>query len=104
MICQDIRDEDYSSELPDIISVAYRGTLLPEILKMPRRNPISFESAIQLVHAKRRQARLTFDADKMVWYNKNFVKCVSDSGFHIELSGDEFDVWNPPGNDCPPVI
>ncbi len=88
--CKDIRNMDYESNLPKIIAQAYRGKLLAEILKMPPKEPISFVRAVQLVSDIRLEGIRTHDLGKSRWSCYNFVNFISEAGFHIELSGDEF--------------
>lgn len=90
VVCKDIREQDYQCDLPDLLSLTYRGRLVAEILQMPRGNPIFFEDAIRLVHEKNKEALRKCDADKRVWYQRNFIQYISEAGYHIELTGDEF--------------
>ncbi len=92
IICQDVRDQDFASDLADIISDRYRGALLSEILNMPRKIEISLERAAQILLKLQAQAQKEKDFKKYHWYFDNFVKVISDSGHHIELTGDEFEV------------
>lgn len=78
-----------------LLSGYYRGTLLSEILSMPIQKPISFEEAAGLTHAAFLKAftsrRIGHASGQTHWYFKNFVQWISDQGYHIELTGDEFE-------------
>jgi len=89
----------YKSLLPEIIEASYKGTLLPKIFAMPKKTPLGFESAIRMARAQltdaleaRRHGHAPGDYD---WYLENFVDWISSLGFHIELTGDEFDGHTP---------
>lgn len=95
VICQTFQGTDYGSALPDLIAKSYRGTLVTEIISMPLRNPIAFEKAVNLIDMKIKEAckasKIGHNPGEYFWYHKNFVQCISDMGFHIELSGEEFE-------------
>ncbi len=103
-ISQNVRGEDYATQLPDIIAKIYGGKLMSEILNMRSKNPISFEKAIHLLHVKIQNARkankLGYQKDEYHWYFHNFVQVISDLGFHIELSGEEFEIPVGIPKDC----
>jgi hypothetical protein len=84
-----------NSEFPHMVEVGYRGTLLPKILSMPIKNPVSFETAVNLACDKWNDAisagRIGYEPGECNWYYKNFVEWISELGFHIELTGDEFE-------------
>ena len=77
--------------LPDTISKEYRGTLISRILEMEKRVPISFAEAIERVNAKWFEELWTKRTGCDQWYLENFVAWISSQGFHIELTGDEFE-------------
>lgn len=85
-----IRNKDYQSSFPELVATYYRGTLFDRILGMQKKEVISFEDAIRLVERKSTEASYAGDAKKSDWYYRNFIEYVSELGFHIELSGDEF--------------
>lgn len=62
---------------------------------MPKKNPISYEQAINLIADKKNEAFIHKDygtkPGQYFWYSENFVAYISDLGFHIELSGDEIE-------------
>lgn len=81
--------------LPAIIATSYRGSLLDHIVLMPKAEPISFETAIFLLNQKLIE---TFDAGQIgsnpgqyYWYINHFVEYIIELGFHIRISGDEFE-------------
>ncbi len=88
--CKNVRGLDFQCDSPDIISRDYKGLLLEAILNMKPKDPISFERAIKLNTEKQIEAMKALDAKKVNWYYENFVQFISDSGFHIDLTGDEF--------------
>lgn len=95
MLFKNDRGTDDSCSLPAVIDQRYRGALLDEILAMPRQIPISLESAMRLADKKMGEAffdgKIGREPGENAWYQYNFVRFISDSGFHIELTGDEFD-------------
>jgi hypothetical protein len=94
---KNVRGEGFLSNVPDIIANDYRGELLANILAMPAKEPISFESAALMASNKSSEA---FDAHRMGhepgecnWYFDHFVEWISSLGYHIELTGDEFELY-----------
>ncbi len=87
-----------------MIARAYRGRLIAEILAMPVRNPISFEQAIFQIDAKMEEAHqarnLGYKKGQYQWFVHNFVNVISDMGYHIELSGEEFEIPVGSPKDC----
>lgn len=78
-----------------LIDIAYKGRLLSEIISMPKKAPITFEHAVNLCQTE-------FDrlADagqsgpnrgQAHWHYRNFVLWISEQGYSIELTGDEFE-------------
>jgi hypothetical protein len=53
--------------------------------------PISFEKAISLVNERWQQAHRAKRRDTINWLQQNFVEWISSQGYHIELTGDEFE-------------
>lgn len=90
IILKSVRGEDFVSHTADIIADLYRGKLITEIQKMPRKRSITFEDAVRLVHDE--QTKVWPDAEKYHSMYEQFVQHVSDLGFHIDLTGDEFEV------------
>jgi hypothetical protein len=94
---KNVRNEDYLSNVPDIIAMAYRGALLERILAMPKKEPISFESAALMASDKSSEAfdvhRMGYEPGGCNWYFNSFVEWISSLGYHIELTGDEFEPY-----------
>lgn len=96
---KNVRGESFESELPDIIELRYRGSLIAEISAMPKKTQISFAAAVLLTSQQLSEA---FDSRQIGnargeyhWYITNFVKWISEQGYHIELTGDEFESQVP---------
>lgn len=62
---------------------------------MAKKTPISFEAAINFVSDKQRDAfaagQIGRNPGQYLWYQHNFIEFISDLGYHIEITGDEFD-------------
>lgn len=86
-----VRGTEFNCELPAIIDLSCRGTLLPQILKMEKKEPISFEDAIHLARLEHRILFKLHAFKRMKWVEKNFVHWISEQGYHIEITGDEFE-------------
>ena len=73
----------------------YGYTLLSRILAMKKQTPISLESAIQSLidheEGAHRAGRKGMEPGHMFWYGLNFVDWISSVGYHIELTGDDFE-------------
>jgi hypothetical protein len=80
---------------PQLINRAYGGKLLFEIVSMDCKIPISFENAINLVEIEFCRAadsgQIGSEPVQCHWYYRNFVQWLSDQGYSIELTGDEFE-------------
>ncbi|MGE4132742.1 MAG: hypothetical protein AB7F86_13950 [Bdellovibrionales bacterium] len=87
----------FESELPTVLERRYRGTLLDSILSMPMKNGITFEIAVRMTGEKMSAAfeskRLGREPGHYNWYLNNFIGWISDQGYHIELTGDEFETY-----------
>jgi hypothetical protein len=81
------------------IDLNYRGTLLSRILAMEIKTAISLEEAIQLMKKQEESARSAgrkgAEPGHLCWFSYNFVEWISSLGFHIELTGDEFESYTP---------
>lgn len=77
------------------IDLNYRGTLLSRILEMEPKKPISLEQAIRLMEKHedlaRTAGRKSAEPGHLCWFSYNFVEFISTLGYHIELTGDEFE-------------
>jgi hypothetical protein len=73
----------------------YTGTLLSRILAMEKQTAISLEAAIHLLieneQAARAAGRKGAEPGQMFWYAGHFVEWLSEIGYHVELTGDEFE-------------
>jgi hypothetical protein len=80
---------------PILIDGSYKGRLLFEILSMDFKTPISFEDAANLALKERIRAsdagQIGYEPGQCFWYHRNFVNWISDQGYSIELTGDEFE-------------
>jgi hypothetical protein len=90
---KNIKGRDFESVLPRIIDRGYRGTLLSQILAMPKKNPITFADAVRLAGQKQIEAEIGHEKGQYFWYAAHFVDWISSLGYHIELSGDEFEPY-----------
>jgi hypothetical protein len=77
------------------IDDAYKGNLLAEILAMPRKKPIAYDDAINIFADKKQESFKAGDhgvkPGQYSWYSYNFVRYISDLGFHVEITGDEIE-------------
>ena len=89
-----------SSDLGRPIDAFLRGELLAKILRMPSQSPISYSDAILKLNERMRETwehrNFGHKPGQSQWYWRNFVEFISAQGFHIELTGDEFELWHPP--------
>ena len=93
---QNIYGETYLNRyFPQLINQASNGALVFEILSMKVKTPISFEYAVNLADEESFRAsnsgRSGYEPGQSHWYYRNFVKWISEQGYHIELTGDEFE-------------
>jgi hypothetical protein len=83
--------------LPSLLAEDYKGTLLSAILAMPCKQPISFQEAANLASAAKHKAvvakKFGYKPGECFWFYRNFVQWISDQGYHIELTGDEFEAY-----------
>lgn len=87
---------EYSDDgLPALIDACYKGELIENILRMPPKIPISFHAALNLASDARYQAmksgRSGHQRHESLWHYSHFVDFIAELGFHIELTGDEFE-------------
>jgi hypothetical protein len=77
-----------------------RGELLAKILEMPCLRPLSYSDAMLMLNQRLcetwKNNDLGHSPGQSQWYWRNFVEFISAQGFHIELTGDEFELWHPP--------
>lgn len=76
----------------------YMGTLLSRILDMKKQTPISLKAAIHLLvdheDAAYAAGRKGTEPGHLCWYAPHFVEWISELGYHIELTGDEFEPFS----------
>ena len=93
--CPTEQGADVEVGLGDLVDIFCRRTLLSQIIQMPERLPISFDDAIRLLSVQLYKCFKTGLVGKEPghygWYAKNFVEWISSQGFHIVLTGDEFE-------------
>lgn len=93
----DLNGFEADEEMPILIDKAYRGALLSKILLMPEQTPISFEEAIKIAAFEADKAFLSkkFGSERghHNWYINNFIEFIAGLGYHIELGGDEFELY-----------
>ncbi len=97
---KNIRGSDYYSQMPVILDLTYCGKLLSKILAMPKQRSISFADAISLLTVAQREpfntGRFGDAPGHYRWYVINFVDWISSQGYHIEMTGDEFESYALP--------
>lgn len=97
--CKTLNGSEIYLSFPDRVDVRYRGTLLSEILAMPKQKAVLFDDAIRMLADAHLEAftegRVGRTYGECHWLTKNFVSWISEQGFHIELTGDEFLSYNP---------
>lgn len=80
--------------MPSLIAIAYRGELVDKILAMPRKSSIPYARAVAMVGERFMQELKAGNAGgergQSHWFHRNFVEFISEQGYHIELTGDEF--------------
>jgi hypothetical protein len=94
---KNIYGEEYvTAGYVELIVEAYRGTLIDEILSMPKKSGISFAVAVNMTcdafHQACNNRKSGQEPGHGAWFHRNFVRYISEKGFHIELTGDEFEV------------
>ncbi len=82
------------------LDINYRGTLLSRILAMQKQTPIALNEAVSLMvkheHAASAAGRKGADVGHVFWYSFHFIEWLETIGYHIELTGDEFDAYLSP--------
>lgn len=96
-IGKDIRNQDCELPFPDLLNASSRWTLLEQIFAMEKKNPITFTEAAQLAQTKYQEATRASNfggsPGQSNWYTRNFISWISSLGYHIELCGDEFELY-----------
>jgi hypothetical protein len=88
---KNLRGSDCNLPLPGVINLIYRGRLLGCILGMKKMAPISFDKAISLANEEWQCAFRADRHDQIDWLQENFVEWIAGQGYHIEITGDEFE-------------
>ena len=92
-----IRNTDYETSFADLIDLYNRGTLLTCILQMEKKTALGFEQATLMAHEEYKQAflasRIGSSPGESFWYLNHFVEWISSLGYHIEITGDEFEPY-----------
>lgn len=91
---KNIRGANFQSNLPNLLDLIYRGTLLSRILTMPRKKPISFIEGMLLFHEEMLKRVNDPEPDRCNWLYENCLEWISQQDYHIEINGDEFDPLN----------
>ena len=94
--CKNVDGDDYHAEFPFYIDRKYRGGLLARILAMPKKRSIQFDEAIRMAEKNFFSSKIGHRRGETFWYMQNFVEWISELGFHIELTGDEFELPSAP--------
>jgi len=84
--------EPIDLEIPHIIDVYLKGALLSKILKMEKKTPIYFEDAVRKATKELFKADTGHERGQNFWYLNHFIEFIAEQGFHIELTGDEFEL------------
>jgi len=78
-----------------ILDKIYQGNLLLNIVRMPDKKPLSFESALEILECKLAECfsagNIGHKPGQYNWYLEHFIEYISDLGYHIELTGDEIE-------------
>ena len=91
VVCKNVDGNDYQAEFPFYIDRKYRGTLLSNIFAMPMKTPLQFDDAVRMAAEKFCGSEIGHNRGENLWYIENFVQWISELGFHIELTGNEFE-------------
>lgn len=92
--CKTLNGSEVYLGIPESVDFRYRGTLLTQILTMPKQKGVLFDDAIRMLADAHLEAftegRVGRTYGECHWLTKNFVSWIAEQGFHIELTGDEF--------------
>ena len=89
---KNIYGEPIDAEFPYLIDLCYQGSLISKILKMEKKTPISFEDAVRIAEGHYSESDIFTERDRMKKCTQHFIEFISEQGFHIELTGDEFEL------------
>lgn len=91
VVFENVVGENFLAEVPVWIEHYYRGALLTAILNMPKKKPIDFDDAVRMAGRNFFDKPIGHGHGQNSWYLEHFVEWISELGFHIELTGDEFE-------------
>ncbi len=81
--------------LPSLVASYYKGELIDQILRMEMKTPLLLHHAFKLAsearHAAEKEGHSGHEPHQSYWYYSHFLEYISELGFHIELTGDEFE-------------
>ncbi len=93
---KNVRSEDVELPFPDILDSSSGWTMLGRIFQMEPKVPITFTEAASMAQQRFQEAlidrRLGYAPGHCHWYARNFISWISGLGYHIELTGDEFEL------------
>ncbi len=96
ILVKNVRDEDIELSFPDLLNSSSNWTVLDRIFRMESKKPITFSDAATMAHEKFDEAvearRMGYAQGHCLWYARNFISWISSLGYHIELTGDEFEL------------
>ena len=91
---KNVLGEDCEFRFPDLLNCSSSWTLLEKIIRMEVKAPITFTEAALLAQeqylALIRMNKYGSDPDQCS-YTDSFTEWISSLGYHIELTGDEFE-------------
>ena len=59
---------------------------------MEKKMPISFEGAVRIAERQYAKSDIFTERDQMKKCTQQFIEFISEQGFHIALTGDEFEL------------
>jgi hypothetical protein len=93
--CKGFYGDDVNLPIAFVLEARYRGTLLSSILSMPPKRPLSFDDAMRMLSDKQSEAfkagQYGDEPGHYGWYMLHFVEWISSLGYHIEITGEEFE-------------
>ncbi len=93
---KNVRNEDTEFPFPELLASSSNWTILERIIHMEPKVPIKFIDAAVMAQKKFHEAldarRIGYAPGQCNWYARNFTEWISSLGYHIELTGDEFEL------------
>jgi hypothetical protein len=96
VICLNDIGEPIPSPMASIIDIEYRRQLLHKANAMPKKAAIKFEDAIRMADSRVFKADIDQVAGLYYKYVPTFLDWLSEEGYHIEFTGDEFETLITP--------